>query len=91
MNPEYKDQHAHLLYARTLENIGDDISAGHEYETLHGYFSGPTASFYFAKFLKSNNEIEKANRIFSTIVEKAKASGHHYNDLYNRVHKRCKS
>jgi len=82
MNPDYKNQEAHLLYARTLEKLDDDISARHEYETLHEYYSGPIASFHFAKFLKSKNENEKAEKIFSEIVEKAKASGRHYNNLY---------
>jgi len=81
-NPEYKNQEAHLLYARTLENLGDDALARHEYETLHSYSSGPLASFYYAKFLKAHNEPDKAIQIFSDIVKKSRSAGRHYNDLY---------
>ncbi len=81
-NPDYRNQNAHLLYARSLENLGDNISAQHEYETLHKYFNGPEANYYFAMFLKSQNQDIKAKTLFSEIVEKSKMSGRHYNYLY---------
>ena len=84
-NPDYKNQNAHLLYARSLENIGDNTSAQHEYETLHKYFSGPEASYFFAMFLKSQNQGKHAKTLFSEIVEKSKMSGRHYNNLYKEI------
>lgn len=82
LNPEYKNQNAHLLYARSLEKIGDLISAQHEYDTLHSYFNGPEANYYYALYLKSQNRADEAKTILLEIVEKSKISGKHYNNLY---------
>ena len=90
LNPDYKNQDAHLLYARALDSLGQVSAALHEYETLHGYFSGPEASYYFAKFLKSNNQNERANEIFSQIVSKAKNSPKHYNTLHKDIIRKSK-
>lgn len=81
LNPDYKNQDAHLLYARALEKSEQISAALHEYETLHGYFSGAEASYYFARFLKSQNMNDKAREVFQHIVDKAKNSGRHYNTL----------
>lgn len=91
LNPDYKNQNAHLLYARSLEKIGDLISAQHEYETLHSYFNGPEANYYYAMYLKSQNRSEEAKTILSEIVEKSKLSGRHYNSLYKDLIKNAKT
>ena len=82
INPEYKNAEAHLLYARTLEQLNEVAAALDEYETLHGYFTGPEASFYFAKFLKNQNQNEKSKAVFQQIVDAARHSGKHYNTLH---------
>ena len=84
-NPDYKNQEAHLLYARTLDNLGDAISARHEYETLHEYYSGPAASYHYAQFLQAQGEDLPAREIYRQIVEQAERSGRHYNDLYKDI------
>ena len=89
-NPEYKNQDAHLLYARTLEALNDIAAAAHEYEVLHGYFSGPEASFYYGMFLKSQNQYDLANRIFNEIISKAKMSSKHYSSLHKEILKRTR-
>ncbi|PCJ98080.1 MAG: hypothetical protein COA42_24445 [Alteromonadaceae bacterium] len=83
--PDYKNQEAHLLYARALESLHDTDSAQHEYETLHGYFSGPDASFYFAKFLKSTKQTDKAISIFQHILDTAKRSSKFYNTNHQEI------
>ncbi len=90
-NPDYKNQDAHLLYARTLENLNEVSSALHEYEVLHGYFSGPEASFYYAMFLKAQNQTETANEILKEIIRKAKKLGKHYNSLYKDILRQAKN
>lgn len=89
-NPNYKNQDAHLLYARTLEALRDVAGAAHEYEVLHDYYSGPEASFYYAMFLKSQNQHDAANRIFEGILNKAKLSGKHYSSLHREILKRTR-
>ena len=84
-NPDYKNPEAHLRYARTLAEMNDAKAAIHEFETLHQYFTGPKASFYFAQFLKRQGQTDKANAIFSAILEKANASGEHYDLIYYNI------
>jgi len=81
-NPEYKNQEAHLLYARNLDRLGDADAAKHEYETLYGYYSGVAAHFYYAQFLRQQGDKERALKIFEEIVAKGKHSSPHYNELY---------
>ena len=90
-NPDYKNQDAHLLYSRTLEALGDISGAAHEYEALHGYFSGPEASFYYAKFLNSQNQQEAAHRIFTEIINISKSSGKHYTSLHKEILKSARA
>ncbi len=84
-NPDYKNPNAHLLYARTLAELEEIEEATHEFETLHEYFTGPKASFYFAQFLKSQGQLDKANVILNEILQKAKASGGHYDLIYYSI------
>ncbi len=90
-NPDYKNQDAHLLYARALEALGDESGALHEYEVLHDYFSGPEASFYYGLFLKSQNQHEEAQGIFNEIIKKANLSSKHYSVLHKDILKRTKN
>ena len=84
-NPDYKNQDAHLLYARALENLGLNAEAEHEYHTLHDYYSGPQASYYYARFLTNQAQIDKAERVIEDILEKAELSGSAYNRLHQDV------
>lgn len=63
----------------------------HEYESLHDYFSGPEASFYYAKFLKSQHQRDKAMHIFKEIVDSSKHSGKHFNELYKDIINQAKN
>jgi hypothetical protein len=85
LNPEYKNQDAHLLYARTLEAQGEVAAALHEYETLHGYFAGPKASYHFGKFLQAQNQQEKAKEVFNHILNIAKNSPSHYRSVHKEI------
>jgi len=91
LNPDYKNPEAHLLYARTLEKLNEIPAALHEYEILHSYFPGPEASFYFAKFLKSQNQLDKADEILKQILGKAENSGKHYKSLHIEILKQVKT
>ncbi len=90
-NPGYKNQDAHLLYARTVAETGDASAARHEYEVLHEYFSGPEASFYYAMFLKAQGELTASKHVLAEILEKAKTSSKHYSSLHKEILTRVKS
>ena len=81
-NPEFKNADAHLLYARSQEELNDTKGALEEYEALEGYYPGPEATYRYAKLLKSVGEHEKANTFFEKIIHRSKISGRHYNSLH---------
>jgi len=81
-NPQYKNVHAHLLYARAVEAIGDVEAALKEYEVLDGYYPGPEASYRYAMLLKQNGEMEKARPVLEKIINLSKTSGKHYNTIH---------
>lgn len=82
-NPEYKNQDAHLLYARTLGALNDIAGATEEYETLVGYYTGPEPAYRFARLLQENGNPERAAVLFQEIVEKADLSAKHYRSLHS--------
>ncbi len=90
-NPDYKNQDAHLLYARTLESLNQISGALHEYEVLHGYFSGPEASLYYALFLKSQGQADTACSVLESILDIAKKSSKHYSSLHKDILRRVKT
>ncbi|OZG71739.1 hypothetical protein BTA51_19045 [Hahella sp. CCB-MM4] len=90
-NPNYKNADAHLLYARTLERLGDVQAALHEYSVLDTYFSGPEATYRYAQLLKNSGDMRKAQELLEKIVFQASRSSRHYNDLYKKWIKLARS
>lgn len=90
-NPDYKNANAHLLYARNLEALNETNLALKEYEVLDKYFSGPEATYHYAKLLKSNGEQSKSKELFEKIIHYSKTAGKHYNTLYKEWIKKTKS
>lgn len=82
LNPDYKNEEAHLLYARTLETLERFEEATHEYETLCKYFTGPEAKYRFALMCKQLGKIEQAQKLLADILFLARTSGNHYNILH---------
>ena len=81
-NPDFKNADAHLLYARALEQAGHSEQAMHEYETLHGYYPGPEASFRYAELCQKTGKLALAQQLFGEIVTRAATAGRHYNSQY---------
>ncbi len=80
-NPEYKNQEAHLLFAKTVEALGELSQAFEEYRVLAGYYSGAEAKYHYASLLRQQGETEKANSLLVEIVSSSKVSGKHYSSL----------
>jgi len=91
LNPDYRNPNAHLLYARALENLDATDSALHEYEALHEYFSGPEASFHYARYLKSLGRQIEAKKIFDEILNQADLSGRLYLSMHKDIIQKVKS
>ena len=73
------------MYARSLEMVGDSESADREYSALRGYSTGPRASLFYAKFLRSQGREASARDIFTDITRKAENAERHYNNLYREI------
>jgi hypothetical protein len=73
-NPDYKNPGAHLLYAKTLENLGEIDLALAEYKVLDQYYSGPEATFRYAKMLKNHGFAEQSTELFEKILHQSKTS-----------------
>ncbi len=82
-NPDYKNQDAHLLYARTLAELNDISGATEEYETLINYYTGPEPTYRFAKLLQKTGKSDRANVLFKQIIDKADLSPKHYRNLHS--------
>ncbi len=83
-NPDYKNQDAHLLYARSLEALGDIPGATEEYDTLVGYYSGPEPAYRYAMMLKENGDTAKAEQLLQGILDKARLSAAHYTKMHRK-------
>ena len=82
-NPQYKNQDAHLLYARSLDSLGESQQAIEEYETLVKYYTGPEPAYHFGRLLQRQGQADDANRVFKEIIEKADISPKHYRKMHN--------
>lgn len=81
-NPDFQNPEAHLLYARGLESLGDSDGAGHEFEALHQYFSGPKASYYYAMFNRTLGRDGLAQTLLDEIAHDAIKANAHYRDIH---------
>ena len=63
-NPDYRSEEGHLLYARTLESLGEiDLALG-EYAALCVYYSGPETKCCYGMLLKSQGRQSEARALF---------------------------
>lgn len=83
-NPEYKNQDAHLLYAKTLHSLEENDRAAEEYETLITYYTGPEPAYHYGLLLKSLGSASEARNLFSSIVDKSSQSPDHYRRLHRQ-------
>lgn len=90
-NPDYKNADAHLLYARSAEELNDTDLALQEYKVLDEYYPGPEASCRYAMLLKSTGDLQQANTIFEKIITLSRLSGKHYNTLHKEWIRLAKS
>ncbi len=80
-NPDYKNQEAHLLFARTLENLNEIPKAMEEYAVLADYSSGAEARYHYALLLQQQGQAEKSKALLLEIVQKSKTAGKHFRSL----------
>lgn len=77
-NPQFKSPEGHLLYARTLEELGENDEAFEEYRVLAGYYPGIEAKCRYALLLKQVGRNDEARELLNEIVLSAKQFRHFY-------------
>lgn len=81
-NPDFKNQDAHLLYAKALDKMGEFEQAKEEYGALHEFYPGPEASFRFAIMLKAHGDAQQADEILEKILSSAETANKDYHSRY---------
>lgn len=77
-NPNFKSPDGHLLYARSLEGLGETTAALQEYKILAESFPGEEARVRYALLLKSQQQLDEAKHMFSEVVRRAGRSPKFY-------------
>lgn len=77
-NPDYKSADGHLLYARTLEALGEFDAACNEYTVLAQTYPGEEARCRYALLLKNNGKLHEAAKLFDEVLLRARRSPKFY-------------
>ena len=78
VNPTFKSQEGHLLFARTLEALEEIEAALEEYEVVASYYSDYEAKCRYALLLTQLGQTEKAQELFNEIITRAKQLPRNY-------------
>ncbi|WP_196137198.1 tetratricopeptide repeat protein [Aliikangiella sp. G2MR2-5] len=90
-NPDFKDADCHLLYARSLEKLGDTDGATKEYEVLVDYTTSPESAYHYAMMSRELGQSQKAKELLSILVKKSATQGKHYQSLHGEWIKKSKN
>jgi len=74
-HPDLRHAEGHLLFARTLENLGEDGSALREYKEVANYYPGEEASCRYALLLKKMGCEQEASEVFNKIILRSRIGG----------------
>ena len=77
-NPDYNSAEGHLLYAKTLEALGETQQALEEYQVVVQNFPGEEARYRYALLLKASGDMHEAGKIFNEILTRARHSPQYY-------------
>lgn len=77
-NPEFQSTDGHLLYARSLEAMGDLPAALHEYQALASSYPGEEGRARFALMLKRLGRGPEAQKAFQEIVQRSQIAPKYY-------------
>ena len=75
IHPEFRHAEGHLLFARTLEIMGEDGNALREYKEVANYYPGEEANCRYALLLKKAGCGQEANEVFNKIVLRSRMRG----------------
>ena len=74
-HPDFRHAEGHLLFARTLENLGEDSDALREYGEVAKYYPGEEANCRHALLLKKVGRRQESNEVFNKILIRSRIRG----------------
>jgi hypothetical protein len=83
-NPDYRSPTGHLLYARTLQEVGELDPAEKEYEAVSAYFPGAEAKVRYATLLEQLGKGKEAKTVYEDVVASAEIGPRHYRKVQKR-------
>ena len=75
VHPDFRHAEGHLLFARTLDNMGEDWNALREYKEVTDYYPGEEASCRYGLLLKKMGRRQEANEVFNKIILRSRIRG----------------
>ena len=67
-DPNFQSTEGHLLYARSLEGLGETGRALFEFEALAGYYPGEEAHCRYGLLLEQTGRRDEAREVFAEVV-----------------------
>jgi hypothetical protein len=83
-NPDFRSEAGHLLYARSLEALGEVQDALHEYETLTAYSRAPEAHCRRALLLTSLGRACEAKALYQALLHSLRRAPRNYARLHHQ-------
>lgn len=77
-NPNFRSETGHLLYARSLEALGDVQDALHEYQVLTSYSRAPEAHCRYALLLTSLGRPGEAKALYQALLHALRRAPRQY-------------
>ncbi len=77
-NPEFRSVDGHLLFARSLEALGENQTAMDEYAAMIDGFPGEEARMRYAMMLKRLGRGVEARKLFEATINRAKVAPKYY-------------
>jgi hypothetical protein len=77
-HPTYRSSDGHLLYARCLEEIGDQEAALKEYEVLARSYPGEQARLRYATLLRKQERLDESRQVLTDMLKRAKLAPRYY-------------
>lgn len=83
-NPHFRSEVGHLLYARSLEALGEVQDALHEYEVLTSYCNDPEALCRYALLLTSLGRPSEAKALYQSLLQALRRAPRNYAQLHHQ-------
>lgn len=77
-NPDYRSPDGHLLYARSLDALGETAAALTEYEALALGFPGEEGRVRFAELLIREGQIARAREVLDNVIDRTRHAPRYY-------------